>query len=143
MLIRLLFGSLGGLEIVLQLISLLLASVVVSQTSLDELQGALVLADLEQLNHSLLIRLQAGHLTDEVANKLSMLVLLICDINRRLVLIKLTLERVDLKYRWQSTWSHSERLLSLRFGDLVATVVTGGELVALGEFADWWCHSRL
>lgn len=97
MLIRLLFGSLAGLEIVLQLISLLLASVVVSQTSLDELQGALVLADLEQLNHSLLIRLQAGHLTDEVANKLSMLVLLIEYIIRRLVLIKLTIERVEIK----------------------------------------------
>lgn len=97
MLIRLLFGSLAGLEIVLQLISLLLASVVVSQTSLDELQGALVLADLEQLNHSLLIRLQAGHLTNEVANKLSMLVLLIEHIIRRLVLIKLTIERVKIR----------------------------------------------
>jgi hypothetical protein len=45
--------------------------------SLDELQGSLVLADLEQLDGSLLVRLQTRNLTDQVADELGVLVGLI------------------------------------------------------------------
>ena len=45
-------------------------------TSLNELQGALVLADLEQFNDSLLVRLQASNLADQITDKSGVLVVL-------------------------------------------------------------------
>ena len=45
-------------------------------TSLNELQGTLILADLEQFNDSLLVWLQAGDLTDQITNESGVLVLL-------------------------------------------------------------------
>ena len=81
-------------------------------SSLDELEGPLVLADLEQLAHSLLIRLQTRHLTDEIAHKLAVLVLVS-----------------------QATWSRRYVL-----GQLVALVGAHGDLHAGWQLADWLDH---
>lgn len=45
-------------------------------SSFDELEGALIFADLQQLDNTLLVGLEAGHLANQVANETSMLVVL-------------------------------------------------------------------
>jgi len=56
-------------------------------SSLDEFDGSLILADLEQLAHSLLVGLETNNLSDKVANELAVLIRLIDQIkileNRR------------------------------------------------------------
>jgi hypothetical protein len=46
-------------------------------SSLDEFDGSLILADLEQLAHSLLVGLETNNLSDKVANELAVLIWLI------------------------------------------------------------------
>lgn len=69
-------GPLASLQVVLELVTLLLATAVIAQTSLDELERSLVFADFEQLDDALLVRLQPGHLADQVAHEFGVLVLL-------------------------------------------------------------------
>lgn len=61
----------------MHVVSLLLASAVVAQSSLDELQRSLVLADLEQLDHSLLVRRKTSDFANEIANEFGVFVLLL------------------------------------------------------------------
>lgn len=81
-------------------------------SSLDELQGSLVLADLEQLAHSLLVWLETRHLTDEVADELAVL--------------------VDVA---QTAWSGGNVL-----GYLATLVGTDGDLIAGWQLTFWLDH---
>lgn len=56
-----------------QFLTLPLATDVRSQASLAELQGALVLGDLQQLHATLLVRRMTDDLTDQIAHELGVL----------------------------------------------------------------------
>ena len=104
-----------------------------AESSLDEFQGAFVLADLEQLNYSLFVWLKAGYFTDQIADESGVFIFLYKP-NKNIKKQQQQQQSVReiRSYGGETAGSLLEWLLDFVFGHFVSLVRANGDFVAGG-----------